>query len=771
MKIRLAGCVGVGWLIVGLVGCTPEPEFPTLTNIYPTELGGPVQGLSEELSVRWERGRQVFLREWKPSEGLGPLYNATGCAGCHFFPVTGGSGQRFRDQHLLQTEDSMGRHDDGTDEGGPLRKLYSTEDGHLAEPEVASVVVRRAPLSTFGVGLWSLVSDEEMLSRADPDDVDGDGISGRAAELGDGLGRFGYKAQSATLAQVVRRAWKEQAGLTSGPATLAQADLPRSSGWIPSAWAHPSNPGEDPAVDGDTVADPEVPSADVDDVITYLTWLAPPPLGQPRPDWLGDPTQIAEGRVLFGDVGCARCHVPELDSAVGPVPAYTDLLLHDMGDQLGADMAQGDAEAQEFRTSSLLAIQLYVPYLHDSSVPAFQYLGIGHGGEAAASWAAYQGLNDTGRARIGTFLESLGGWGPKGRYLAPVGSPVPDARVETGPDRTMSDFELAVWTQGREKFDRAAAPNFNSGIGTWFNADSCRACHSRPGLGGGGDNDLNVLLFDGDRAPEVGLQWPLKPGTLPRSVSERYPTFRLPEWADRVEERNSPSTFGLGELGRVPAAVILSRHDPDDTDGDGISGRARILPGGLLGRFGWKAGVPTVRDFAADALRGELSMTVDPRFTDYTIADDHDPWPDPELRDNTLAEMVFYLEHVAPPVPREPEASFEVGRQAFVSFGCDRCHAPDLGGLPAYTDLLLHDVVPDGEPLVNRDVGVLPSEFRTAPLWGAWATPPYLHDGRAETLSEAILMGHAGEAQAARDAYAGGSSGEQGALLAFLRGI
>lgn len=757
-------------LLASTPSCVADDDgLPDITSLYATELGGPVQGLPAELLEEWTRGQAVFLKEWRPSEGLGPLYNATGCAGCHFFPATGGAAQRFRDIHLFDIDGAAPPSAAGTAGEGPLRKLYSVAEGHSAEAEPPRVAVRRAPLALFGVGLWSLVEDAHIAGRADPGDVDGDGISGRVAELSEGVGRYGYKAQAVSLDEVIRHAWKEHVGLTTGAETFASLDpRTRESSWFPQARAHPANPGEDPGFDGDAVADPEVGADDARAVLTYLQWLAPPAPTTPRPDWPGDPEAIEAGRQLFGEIGCARCHVPELETPLGPVPAYTDLLLHDMGDQLGEELAQGQASSREFRTSSLLAIQLYVPYLHDSSVPAFQFLGIGHGGEAAASWSAYVALDEAGKAGIQVFLESLGGWGPKGRYLAPIGAPVPEARTLAGPDRPLNDFEAVLWTQGREKFDRAAAPNFNSGIGTFFNADSCRACHSRPALGGAGDNDLNVLLFDGARAHEATLDWPLKPGTLPRTVAERYAPFPLPAEADRIEPRNSPSIFGLGLLDRVPAATILSRHDPTDADGDGISGRARILPGGALGRFGWKAGVPTLQDFAADALFGELSMTVDPRFTDYTAVDDGDEWEDPELRDNTLAEMVFYLQHVAAPVPAGLSAGAEAGQALFEEFGCAACHAPDLGGHPAYTDLLLHDVAPERGRLVNRELGVEPGEYRTAPLWGVAATPPYLHDGSSETLDEAIRFGHAREAESARAAYEGAPTDQQADLLTFL---
>ena len=384
------GLPGLLALAVLVSACPTEPAPPPLriSSVYDEELGGPVRGLDTATLAAFGRGRAVMERQFAPSTGLGPRYNSVSCAGCHFFPVTGGAANRYRDQHLLQGKAEDGsRVDLGTDGGGPLRKLYSTSEGHESEPAGGIVVARRAPLSALGVGLFSLVSDEEIRSRADPADADADGISGRAAEVGGGVGRFGYKAQSATLEQAARAAWKEQLGVTSPalgwtpPAVIGEGtqafrwpQLIESEGvFIRPAHAHPSNEREDPSLDEDAVADPELSAGELSDLLTFLTFLAPPP----RSELPYSAESVARGEELFGVVGCSRCHVPELDSAIGPIPAYTDLLLHDMGDQLGPDVAQGDAAEHEFRTTPLLAVRLFIPYLHDSSVPAYQFLASG----------------------------------------------------------------------------------------------------------------------------------------------------------------------------------------------------------------------------------------------------------------------------------------------------------------------------------------------------------------------------------------------------------
>jgi CxxC motif-containing protein (DUF1111 family) len=753
--------VGAALLLLG-TSCESVEQPPSITSIYATELGGPVQGIEPDQLAAFERGREGFQRLFAPSEGLGPNYNATSCVACHFFPVPGGAASRFRDVHLLQG--GSGPEDLGT-EDGPLLKLYSVTDGHAPPSGGFDIAARRAPLSALGIGLFSFVPDEEILSRADPDDADGDGISGRAHRVDGEVGRFGYKAQAADLEHVVRAALREQLGLTSEavPTQAAQALPPL----ISSAHAHPNNPLESPSSDSDAIADPELGASEIADLVAFLTWLGPPAPSGPG----AEPEVVALGEQLFGESGCARCHTPTLNTGFGPIPAYTDLLLHDMGSNLGPDVAIGDASTTEFRTTPLLAVRLHVPYLHDSSAPAYEFTMFGHGGEAAASAAAYEALDDDERGAIQFFLDSLGGWNPKGKFLAPEGTPVPEVGAAGGPDRELTPWEVELWKQGREKFDRMTAPSFDSGLGTFFNADTCRGCHFQPVLGGSGPNDVNVLIVDGDRAAEGDVHWPLGEGTLPRASISRVPPFPLPDSATVVEPRNTPTILGSGLLDRIPAADILALHDPDDADGDGISGRARILRDGRLGRFGWKANVPTVTDFVAAALRGELSMTVDPRFTGYSAADDGDWFADPEVNDNTLFEEGFYLGHLAPPAPSLQgldEEAVAAGRVLFEAFGCSGCHRTELGGVEAFTDLLLHDVAPADASTVNREFGVLPSEYRTPPLWGLRDTAPYLHDGSQETPSGAVAAGHFGEATPSRQAYLASSPAEQAALEAFL---
>ena len=175
------------------------------------------------------------------------------------------------------------------------------------------------------------------------------------------------------------------------------------------------------------------------------------------------------------------------------------------------------------------------------------------------------------------------------------------------------------------------------------------------------------------------------------------------------------------------------------------------MDGGKLGRFGWKGQVPTVSEFARDAVSVELGMTL-PYAEDMTFGrlQDDDAIPDPEFGQVELDALDFYMSNLGPP-PRQASASSAAamaGEGRFGQLGCDGCHVPALNGpdgpVPLYSDLLLHDILPEGS-LGIEEAGASMTEFRTPPLWGVSQTGPWLHDGRADTLTQAI-EGHDGEA-------------------------
>ena len=263
--------------------------------------------------------------------------------------------------------------------------------------------------------------------------------------------------------------------------------------------------------------------------------------------------------------------------------------------------------------------------------------------------------------------------------------------------------------------------------------------------------------------------------------------------------RIAPPMIGLGLLEAIDARDILANADPDDRNGDGISGRANQVwdharQDYALGRFGWKAGQPTLNQQNADAFANDMGLT-----TSLIPHDNCSPSQqacrqaphggEPEVSDNILAKVLFYTRNLAVPQRREPgSAEVLAGKRLFHQAGCASCHTPsfttsrdaaepELAGqrIYPYSDLLLHDM---GEGLADQRSEFLANgrEWRTAPLWGIGLTHAvsghtcFLHDGRARNLLEAILW-HGGEAQAARDHVLTFDASQRAALLAFLNSL
>jgi CxxC motif-containing protein (DUF1111 family) len=273
-----------------------------------------------------------------------------------------------------------------------------------------------------------------------------------------------------------------------------------------------------------------------------------------------------------------------------------------------------------------------------------------------------------------------------------------------------------------------------------------------------------------------------------------------------ISPRVAPPMIGLGLLEAVPENQILANADPDDSNHDGISGKpnhvwSREQQKVTLGRFGWKAGVPTIAEQTAAAANGDigLSTTLIPAPSGDCTEKQKDCLDAPngnspqyqnvELGDDLFKLIVFYSHNLAVPPRRKPDdPEVLMGKALFASIGCTSCHKPKFvtGDAPdqphlshqliwPYTDLLLHDM---GDGLAdNRPDGEASgSEWRTAPLWGIGLTETvnghtlFLHDGRARNLTEAILW-HGGEAKASRDAFAKLSKQDRGRLIAFVNSL
>lgn len=401
------------------------------------------------------------------------------------------------------------------------------------------------------------------------------------------------------------------------------------------------------------------------------------------------------------------------------------------------------------------------------------------------------------------------------------------------PSAALSFEERADFFVGNGVFDRpwVAAPAStvaSDGLGPFFNARSCQGCHIKDGRGHppqAGDTNMVSMLFGlsdpaGGPDPIFGHQF--QDQAIAGFVSEgrvrvRYETkpftypdgtvtdLRRPIYATdaplapgvSLNPRVAPPMIGLGLIESI-AAEDLARHaDPQDLDGDGISGRLAMV-GDAPGRFGWKAGTASIREQSAVAFSNDMGLSTrlkpaawgDCTRTQVTCRDAfHGDGPnEPEVADALLELVTFYAAHLAVPARRDiDEPEVLAGKKLFYAANCTGCHVPKFATAAEadaaqrnqliwpYSDFLLHDLGPglaDPNPTGDR----LGSEWRTQPLWGIGLTEIvnghtyFLHDGRARSLEEAILW-HGGEAAPARDAFAAFTPADRAVLIRFLESL
>ena len=385
-----------------------------------------------------------------------------------------------------------------------------------------------------------------------------------------------------------------------------------------------------------------------------------------------------------------------------------------------------------------------------------------------------------------------------------------------------------------------ASTNTRDGLGPVFNSRSCSGCHSRDGRGRPPLDPSEIpvsLLFrlsipgsdeQGGPVPDpnYGLQFNIQAilgvpsegsvtiggEDIPGNFADGTPyILRRPvyEFTDLAfgpfdpgiwfSPRVAPQLPGLGLLAAIQENDILAKADPDDADGDGISGRPnyvwdKVSGTQALGRFGWKANQATLHQQVAGAFLGDIGITSS-LFPDENCTGaqtDCQAAPNggqPEISDSILADVVFYSHTLAVPARRDwDDAVVLTGKKLFNDARCTQCHVPkfqtgELADFPElsnqtirpYTDLLLHDMGPDLADS-RPDFQAEGSEWRTPPLWGIGLVPTvnehtnYLHDGRARSLMEAILW-HGGEAESSRETVRAMSQEERDALIQFLESL
>ena len=411
--IVLAGLVAAG-------GCDVlAPDAPRHDEI----LAGTIEGMAPGQVRQHLAGDEEFARVFAVTDGLGPVFVASSCEQCHVGDAKG---------HPVFNLTRFGRYQGGVWDvlaawGGPQLQHRSIP-GYPPEvvPDEATGVARLTPPAVTGLGYLDAVDDSTLLLLMDPDDADGDGVSGRVQLLvptdlvvtalaleatqspdpgargtlveGRYIGRFGKKGLTVNLLHQTVGAYQQDMGVTSD--LLAE---------------DPMNPlAGDRASDG--VADPEVSSAVVANVVFYLKTLRAPPRRN------ADDAEVMAGGAIFSEAGCDGCHLPTLSTGRSNLSVldrvtfhpYTDLLLHDMGPELDDGYTEGVALTSEWRTPPLWGIGLQAAfqggqafYLHDGRARTFAEAIDFHGGEATASRAAFRALSPEDQGRLIRFLESL----------------------------------------------------------------------------------------------------------------------------------------------------------------------------------------------------------------------------------------------------------------------------------------------------------------------------------------------------------------------------
>ena len=395
----------------------------------------PAAHLDMDAQLDFYSGFSFFRSPWVAApasttarDGLGPLFNAHSCDGCHRnggrgrsllddadspatvvrVSVSGANGAamphpRFGSQ--LQTRATF-RGADGAPGAEAAVTLTAEETPQgLRQPTLRVVPRQTAPdaqglmLSArvapalLGLGLLEAIPEADLLARADPHDRDGDGISGRPNRTADGrLGRFGWKAHRATVAEQTAAAFSEDIGITSsrfphGPCTARQEAC-----------------GAQP--DGNGPEGVEMPDALFALVVHFTAHIPPPAAGRAT-------ERVRRGQQTFTALGCGGCHTPRHDTAAGTVWPYTDLLLHDMGDGLADHRPEGQATGAEWRTPPLWglgaqrAVSGHTTLLHDGRARDADEAIRWHGGEAETARLAYEALNEAERKALLAFLNAI----------------------------------------------------------------------------------------------------------------------------------------------------------------------------------------------------------------------------------------------------------------------------------------------------------------------------------------------------------------------------
>ncbi|MEA2491057.1 MAG: hypothetical protein QOH21_2849 [Acidobacteriota bacterium] len=361
------------------------------------------------------------------------------------------------------------------------------------------------------------------------------------------------------------------------------------------------------------------------------------------------------------------------------------------------------------------------------------------------------------------------------------------------PVRSLTAAQLGAWLAARGEFneDKDAA----GGLGPIFNDRSCLRCHSVPVAGG--SNPRVVTLFgrttNGVFDPLTALgglllqEHALGPE---QGIPPFQREFVPPAQATIVTQRRTTPLFGLGFVDATPDATFIALAAQQAERNPATAGRAALVTNFVagtrtVGKFGWKAQLPSLFQFAGEADLNELGIT-SPEFPNEHCANgnckDLARNPAPGLNDTGggVRQLTDFMLMLGAPSRGLITADVTAGEQVFQQLGCNQCHVPNLttGSHPIaalsnkiyspYSDFLLHDMGALGDGIVQGEASG--REFRTAPLWGLRAQRTLLHDGRADNINDAVTA-HDGQARTSREAYQGLDAQARARLIAFLNSL
>jgi CxxC motif-containing protein (DUF1111 family) len=387
-----------GLVVALLLSCEDFPAAPNADQI----LDGPIEGLTSTEQALFLKGDAAFNDEiFTVAKGLGPLFVANSCGGCH-----AGDGKGHPFTTLTRFGQSSPSGNDYLHLGAPQLQNRAVP-GHQPETIPSGATFSKfTPPANTGLGYLDAVTDADILSMADPDDLDGDGISGvpnwvtmknyltaRTGHIeknGKYIGRFGKKGSTYDLTQQTAQAYNQDMGISSSYErydTFSGLEM-----------------------------DPEVSYETVASIVFYLKTLKAP---IQRDE---ENAEIIAGKNIFAQIQCATCHRPELKTGHSPVAVlanktfypYTDLLLHDMGPALDDKYTEGSAQTYEWKTPALWGLGLSKNsqggnyfLLHDGRASSIEEAIIQHGGEAENSKKGFQALTENQKSQLILFLESL----------------------------------------------------------------------------------------------------------------------------------------------------------------------------------------------------------------------------------------------------------------------------------------------------------------------------------------------------------------------------